>query len=89
MILEEIQKNCRLRLVYIDDKLKFIGAQLSVNVVAIVIIDSDADVHADDVTDSTAPTFSTLLLLLLLLFLLHLLVLLVFLVFCALSKGSV
>ena len=41
------------------NKPKFIGAQLSVNVVALAVIDTDADVDADVATDSTIAAFAT------------------------------
>ena len=42
-----------------ENKPKFIGAQLSVNVVALAVIDTDADVDADVATDSTIAAFAT------------------------------
>ena len=41
------------------NKPKFISAQLSVNVVALAVIDTDADVDADVATDSTIAAFAT------------------------------
>ena len=40
------------------NKAKSIGAQLSVNVVAAAVIDTDADVDTDDATDSTVADFA-------------------------------
>ena len=42
----------------IKNKAKSIGAQLSVNVVAAAVIDTDADVDTDDATDSTVADFA-------------------------------
>ena len=39
------------------NKAKSIGAQLSVNVIAAAVIDTDADVDTDDATDSTVADF--------------------------------
>ena len=41
------------------NKPKFFGAQLSVNVVALAVIDTDADVDADFATYSTIAAFAT------------------------------
>ena len=42
----------------ISNKAKSISAQLSVNVVAAAVIDTDADVDTDDATDSTVADFA-------------------------------
>ena len=55
--LKVIQNNVFSSLVT-SNKAKSIGAQLSVNVVAAAVIDTDADVDTDDATDSTVADFA-------------------------------